>query len=144
MRGSEPFVESGDADDLIAFLDERICAFNEAITSITDGKPLHARIRNANGAIIAAITGHTWGGCCEIVQLWVREDERRRGHGRALMRAVEAEAASRGCSQVTVATHSFQAPHFYEKLGYQRVGAIDGYPQGHSKLHYVKRFGVPL
>ena len=56
-------------------------AFNEAITGIADAKPLHARLRNVSGAIIAAITGHTWGGCCEIAQLWVREDERGRGHG---------------------------------------------------------------
>jgi ribosomal protein S18 acetylase RimI-like enzyme len=144
MRGSELFVESGDAPELTAFLDERLRAFNAAITGIADGKPLHARIRNVSGAIIAAISGHSWGGCCEITQLWVREDERGRGHGRALLRAVEAEANRRGCSQVTVATHSFQAPHFYEKLGYQPIGAIVDYPKGHAKLHYVKRFGMVL
>jgi ribosomal protein S18 acetylase RimI-like enzyme len=144
MRGSELFVESGDATELNTFLDERLRAFNEAITGIVDGEALHARIRNASGAIIGAISGHTWGGCCEIVQLWVREDERGRGHGRALMRAAEGEANRRGCTQVTVATHSFQAPLFYEKLGYQPVGAIVNYPKGHAKLHYVKRFGMPL
>jgi ribosomal protein S18 acetylase RimI-like enzyme len=144
MRGSEISIESGDASELISFLDERLRAFNEAITGISDGKALHASIRNASGAIIAAINGHTWGGCCEITHLWVREDERGRGHGRTLMRAVESEANRRGCSQITVATHSFQAPHFYEKLGYQPVGAVVGYPKGHAKLHYVKRFGVPL
>jgi ribosomal protein S18 acetylase RimI-like enzyme len=142
MRGSELVVETGDATELVAFLDERLRAFNEAITGIADAKPLHARIRNVSGAIIAAITGHTWGGCCEIVQLWVREDERGRGHGRALMRAAEAEANRRGCSQVTVATHSFQAPHFYEKLGYRPVGAIVNYPKGHTRLHFVKRIGL--
>jgi ribosomal protein S18 acetylase RimI-like enzyme len=144
MRGSELFIECDDAGELIAFLDERLRAFNEAITGIADGKPLHARIRNVSGAIIAAITGHTWGGCCEITQLWVREDERGRGHGRALVRAAEAEANRRGCSQVTVATHSFQAPHFYEKLGYQPVGAIVNYPRGHTRLHYVKRLAMQL
>jgi ribosomal protein S18 acetylase RimI-like enzyme len=144
MRGSDLFVESGDAAELTAFLDERLTAFNEAITGIASAQPLHARIRNVSEATIAAICGHSWGGCCEITHLWVREDERGRGHGRALMRAAEAEAQRRGCSQVTVATHSFQAPHFYEKLGYQPVGAIVGYPKGHTKLHYVKRFGMAL
>jgi ribosomal protein S18 acetylase RimI-like enzyme len=144
MRGSELFVESGEAPALIAFLDERLRAFNEAITGISDAKPLHARIRNASGAIIAAVSGHSWGGCCEIMQLWVREDERGRGHGRALMRAVEGEAGRRRCSQITVATHSFQAPHFYEKLGYQPVGAVVDYPKGHAKLHYVKRLNTSL
>lgn len=142
MRDPEVVVESGDAAELNAFLDEQLYAFNVAATGIGDALPLHARIEDASRSTIAAITGHTWGGCLEILILWVREEDRGKGIGAALLRAAEAEAVRRGCSQVTLSTHTFQAPLFYEKLGYRRVGAIADYPRGHAKLHYVKRLGA--
>ena len=35
-------------------------------------------------------------------------------------------------------THSFQAPMFYERLGYERKYAIEDRPVGHSNIVYVK------
>jgi len=72
----------------------------------------------------------------------VHEDQRQRGIGRALVQALEAEAARRGCALVTLSTHTFQAPGFYTKLGYQQVATIPDYPQGHAKLHYIKRLAA--
>ncbi len=53
-------------------------------------------------------------------------------------RAMRAEVVSRGCVQVVLATHTFQAPGFYERMGYERKYAIEGRPRGHSDLIYVK------
>ena len=36
-------------------------------------------------------------------------------------------------------THSFQAPAFYEALGYERRATIEQYPRGHAKYLYEKR-----
>jgi ribosomal protein S18 acetylase RimI-like enzyme len=36
-------------------------------------------------------------------------------------------------------THSFQAPGFYRKLGFDVIGRVDGYPRGHEYLTLVKR-----
>ena len=36
---------------------------------------------------------------------------------------------------MVLATHSFQARAFYQARGYRVVGAVDGYPRGHSQLH---------
>jgi len=36
-------------------------------------------------------------------------------------------------------TYSFQAPGFYEKLGFKRVGGMSGSPPGESRHFYVKR-----
>jgi len=88
--------------------------------------------------LIAGIRAYTWGGCLDIRSLWVREDFRGEGLGSKLMRAVEQEAIRRGCHIATLETHSFQAPGFYEKLGYEEIGVLDGYPIGHKK-HYLKK-----
>ena len=53
--------------------------------------------------------------------------------GTQLMQAVEAEAVSRGCSQIIVQTHDFQAPQFYAKLGFMVIGRIPEYPIGHQE-----------
>ncbi|HKV45926.1 MAG TPA: GNAT family N-acetyltransferase [bacterium] len=78
------------------------------------------------------------GFCVDIRLLWVREDFRGAGLGSKLMHAVEHEAIRRGCHIATLETHSFQAPGFYEKLGYEKIGVLDEYPIGHQK-HYLKK-----
>jgi len=128
-----------ESQELEAFLVERIYQFNAKATGYFDGRPLAGRLRSEAGEVIAAFNGHTWGGCCVLAHLWVHDSQRGRGLGRALLQAAEAEAARRGCEQVVLATHSFQAPAFYERLGYERHAVIGGQPKGHANLVYVKR-----
>jgi GNAT superfamily N-acetyltransferase len=124
--------------ELDAFLVERIYEFNSNATGYFDGKHLGASVQNEAGEVIAGLSGHTWGGCAEISHLWVNEHHRGRGLGKALLHAAEAEAVRCGCTQVVLTTHSFQAPGFYEQLGYQRKYAIEGRPEGHSNIVFVK------
>ena len=105
-----------ECQELKAFLVERIYQFNAQTTGYFDGRLLGGRLRSETGEVIAAFNGHTWGGCCVLAHLWVHEAQRGRGLGRALLQAAEAEAAHRGCEQVVLTTHSFQAPAFYERL----------------------------
>jgi hypothetical protein len=37
-----------------------------------------------------------------------------------------------------LATHDFQAPGFYERMGYEGKYAIEGCPSGHLDILYVK------
>ena len=122
----------------LEFVEERINEFNSATTGYRDGRYLAIFLRDANGAIRAGLTGHTWGGCAEVKFLWVRESERRCGLGTALLRAAEAEAKARGCTQIVLGTHSFQAPAFYAKHGYTGCGEIPDYPSGYAQLFLRK------
>ena len=76
--------------------------------------------------ILAGAAGHTWGGTCEVIQVWVSETLRGRGVGRSLLEAVEEEARARGCHQILLNTHSFQAPDFYRQRGYAVLAQISG------------------
>lgn len=118
----------------LQFIEDRLYEFNAAATGIDDGESLAICARDDDGRIVAAATGCTWGGCCEVRQLWVRDDLRRRGWGRALIEAAEVEARRRGCTQVVLSTHSFQAPGFYAALGYREIAAIAEYPRGHRNI----------
>ncbi len=131
-------IGSDDQPGLDAFLGERIYAFNRDATGVDDGRMLNAVIRNDAGDIVAAVSGFTWGGTCEIEYLWVAEALRGQGLGSALLTAAEREARARGCHQVVLDTHTFQAPAFYERHGFRRVAAIPDYPPGSEKILFRK------
>ena len=125
----------------IDFLEQRLYEFNSRATGIADALGLTVFGRDAQGEVIAGLCGHTWGGCCEIRQVWVHEKHRGQGIGRRLLGAAEAEARRRGCFQIVLATHSFQAPEFYRKLGFEIVDSLPDYPRGHQHLHLRKLLG---
>jgi len=130
--------DDAECQELGAFLADRIYEFNAKATGYFDGRLLAGCIRSETGEVIAGFNGHTWGGSCELSHVWV--DERYRGHGLGtlLLRAAEADAVARGCARIVLATHSFQAPGFYERMGFERKYAIEGHPKGHTDIIYVK------
>jgi ribosomal protein S18 acetylase RimI-like enzyme len=130
---------AGDASQLEAFLAERIYEFNSKATGYFDGQSFSAAQRDDAGAIRAGISGYTWGGCCFVSYLWVDEAERGHGIGTALLRAAEEHAARMQCELVLVATHSFQAPGFYQRLGYRRETLVRDHPVGHQSMTLAKR-----
>jgi ribosomal protein S18 acetylase RimI-like enzyme len=75
--------------------------------------------------------------------LAVEENLRGQGWGRQLMHEAERIAADAGCRGVWLSTFTFQAPAFYEQLGYRRCGEIADYPAGHSRLFYMKHVVLP-
>ena len=97
----------------IDLLENRLYEFNAQATGIVDALGLALFGRDAQGEVVAGLCGHTWGGCCEIRQVWVHEKHRGQGVGRRLLVLAETEARRRGCFQIVLATHSFQAPEFY-------------------------------
>ncbi len=131
--------EQNPTPEEIRFLEDRLYEFNVAVTGIADGRALAVFVRDEGGQIVAGVCGHTWGGCCEIRQVWVEESRRHGGLGRALIDAAEGEARRRGCSQMLLTTHSFQAPRFYERLGFHVIASMADYPQGHHQLLLRKR-----
>jgi GNAT superfamily N-acetyltransferase len=125
----------------IDFLEDRLYEFNSQATGIVDALGIAVFGRDDQGEVVAGLCGYTWGGCCEIRQVWVHEKHRGQGIGRRLLELVEAEARRRGCFQIVLATHSFQAPEFYRKLGFEIVDSFPDYPRGHQHLHLRKVLG---
>jgi GNAT superfamily N-acetyltransferase len=62
--------------------------------------------------------------------MWVAEAQRGKGHGSALLTAVEDHAAANGHTLAYLETTSFQARPFYESLGYRVFGELVGIDEG--------------
>ena len=131
-------VRTGDAPDIHSFLEQRIYEFNAAATGYRDAESFHAVHRDESGEIVAGICGYTWGACCYVGYLWVSAPVRGQGLGSTLLQAVERHAREKACYLVWLSTHSFQAPAFYAQHGYEQIAHIEGYPQKHGSLLFMK------
>ena len=81
-----------------------------------------------------------------FITIDVAPELRRKGLGRLLMQAGEAQLAGMGCIAITleVAVNNAGAQIFYEQLGYQQTGRIPGYyADGTNALVMRKAFHVP-
>ena len=117
----------------------RLVAFNIAATGYDDYRSLSCFLRNDEGELDAGIDGFSWGGYSMVEWLWVSASIRGQGCGTRLMRAFEAESKRRGCRTIRVNTHTFQAPEFYRRLGYEEIGYGECAPVGHGEHFFAKR-----
>lgn len=127
------------------FVTEQLVSFNLAHTTAQtvephEPLPLHLYALDATGAIRGGLVGRThaipqW---LEISIIWVDEQVRRQGLGQKLMEEAEREAYLQGCRYARLATSNFQAPGFYERLGYSLYGKLENCPPGETVYYYWK------
>ncbi|MBQ1049876.1 GNAT family N-acetyltransferase [Micromonospora sp. C51] len=128
----------GKDEELAARLDAELTTFNQRATGAADEAALSVRVTDADGELVAGLTGWSWGTCAGINMVWVRADRRGEGWGGRLLAAAEQEARRRGCTEISVASFSFQAPGFYRRHGYLDTGRREGIPGGHVDHQFWK------
>jgi len=116
-----------------------LVADNETAGGPSHGELLAVTVRDAAGAVVGGLWGRTGYGFL-FVELLALGPAKGLGLGRTVMGMAEAEARRRGLLGMWVDTFTFQAPGFYPKLGFTECGRITGYPPGHDRIFFVKRF----
>ena len=94
--------------------------------------------RKNSGTVVGGLICHFYWNAAHVELLWVDKAARGHGHGQRLMSEVERRARRRGARLVYLSTFSFQAPRFYEKLGYRRFGRLKNVAPGVNRLFYAK------
>lgn len=119
----------------------RIEARDIEVAGPLDHQELYLEVHDEAGALIGGLAGGTYWGWLYVSLLWVDPALRGRGWGAKLLAAAEAEAVRRGCRHAYLDTFSFQAPGFYERLGWKLAGRIDAIPAGseHYRSYFEKR-----
>ena len=118
-----------------------LIADNEAAGGPSRRELLAVTVQNPSGAVVGGLWGRMGYGFL-FVELLALGPAKGQGLGRAVMGLAEAEARRRGLQGMWVDTFTFQAPGFYPKLGFTECGRITGYPPGHDRVFFVKRFGA--
>jgi ribosomal protein S18 acetylase RimI-like enzyme len=113
-------------------------AFNEAHTPTAFlRKDVRLFVRDEAGTIQAALLGTVTMHSLVIQIMWVDEALRRQGVGKELVASAEGIARDTGAKQVIVETTTFQAPEFYNKLGFEVICEIPDCPIG--AISYLMR-----
>lgn len=90
------------------------------------------------GQIIGGCDAFRMGTLAMLDVLWVDEKYRGVGLGRSILEKLEEGAVRQGARKLELNTFGFQAPGFYEKLGYRRFGAIEQAVGTYGHYFYVK------
>lgn len=123
---------------LIEAIDDGLTLFNEAVYPDPAAAPIALAIEDAEGRVVGGLTGRSAYGWMKVSTIWVNESLRGQGWGTKLIAMAERVAKERNCHGIHLDTHGFQAPRFYERLGYERFGELENYPGEHSHIYYRK------
>ena len=92
-----------------------------------------------DGKIAGGLLGEIRWRWMYVSKLWVAESLRGQGYGSKLITAAESHAREEGCIGISLDTFEYQARPFYEKLGFELFGTLEGYPPGYRQFHLAKR-----
>ncbi|WP_417346945.1 GNAT family N-acetyltransferase [Ferrimonas sp.] len=126
--------------ELFDALVEGVRQYNAQHMGEEASEPLLVSARDEQGQVVGGVAGRTIYRQFLIEVLWVSEAARGSGLGRTLMAKAEEEARRRGCIAAQVDTLKFQAPEFYQKLGFEVVGQVNGVPPSPDRFFLMKRY----
>ena len=74
-----------------------------------------------------------------VSTVFVDENYRRKGYGKALILEMEKRAKELGANTIRLDTFNWQGKDFYEALNYKMVGSYDNEEDGYSEYFFLKR-----
>jgi GNAT superfamily N-acetyltransferase len=105
------------------------------------GIKIHLVIRDQGGAFVGGLYAWTTLRNMILENLWVEEPYRGQGLGRKMVLEAEKIAKAQGCIASQAYSFSFQAPGFFQKMGYEVLGVSDGYPEPVKEYYLIKKYG---
>jgi GNAT superfamily N-acetyltransferase len=146
-------MESGDRSNQFTFSDtptevevnliqERLEEYNREQTSGEYDEPgieVNLVVKDVEGSVVGGVNASTMLRVMHLEALWVADEYRKLGYGSELVLAAERIGFEKGCITSQTWSLSFQAPGFYQKIGYEVLGVYDGYPDGITETVLMKR-----
>lgn len=138
----------------ISVVDDKSGEFADAVEAIIDGtaaklglpfEPEHLQLKacGADGELAGGLTAHTVQGWLFIKLLGIAEGQRGTGTGRALLARAEEYARQKQLVGVYLDTFEFQAPRFYQGLGYTECGRLPAVDGAKQRIWFAKTFNAP-
>ncbi|MFE4415471.1 GNAT family N-acetyltransferase [Streptomyces sp. NPDC056821] len=132
----------GPAD--VAAISDALDRFNIEQMGIADRRPLAVLVRDpATRQVVGGLTGRTSLGLFFLDLFYLPPRLRGGGLGTEILQQAEDEARARGCRTAVLYTITFQAPGFYQKQGWKRLGEVPCDPPGTSRVFMTKELTAP-
>ncbi|MCX5398932.1 GNAT family N-acetyltransferase [Streptomyces sp. NBC_00102] len=123
----------------VAAISDALERFNIEHTGIADRRPLAVLVRDPETRqVVGGLTGRTSLGLFFLDLFYLPPRLRGSGLGTEILRQAEDEARARGCRTAVLYTITFQAPGFYQKNGWKRLGEVPCDPPGTSRVFMTK------
>jgi len=97
-------------------------------------------LRDKHENIVGGVITSMLTGIMHLEVLWIDEKYRGRGYGRNLILHAEKIGKQKNYSASQTWTFSFQAPDFYQNIGYKVIGIFEGYTGGITEYILLKKF----
>jgi GNAT superfamily N-acetyltransferase len=114
-------------------------AFNVRVIGPPNIEPVAVFVRDASGRVLGGLLGEIKWRWLYVSKLWLGDELRGHQLGTKLMERAEEYAWHKGCLGSHLSTFEYQALPFYEKLGYEVFGVLEGYPPGY-KQYYLRKY----
>ncbi|MHA1542860.1 MAG: GNAT family N-acetyltransferase, partial [Candidatus Hodarchaeales archaeon] len=98
-------------------------------------------LKDSNGDIIGGVITSMLTGIMHLEVLWVDKKYRGQGFGKKLVLYAEKIGKEKSYPASQTWTFSFQAPEFYQSIGYKVLGIFDGYTDGITEYVLLKKLG---
>lgn len=129
-------------DDEVKEFQKGLEAYNMEKTDGEFNSPqpwLNLVLKDHEGIIVGGILTSTLYWSLYLEVLWVDEKYRGLGYGRDLVLEAQRLAKKNGCITSHVYTFSWQAPDFYQAVGYKLIATYEGYHGGITELILMER-----
>lgn len=138
---------------IITEIDDKTGEFAASIDAMLDeaalklGLPfepdkLNLKVTDPEDRLIGGLSGYVTQGWLYVKLLAVIEEMRGSGLGRQLLGRAEEFARDKQLAGVYLDTFNFQAPGFYQKLGYVECGRLPASGNRAQRVWYAKTFDV--
>ena len=116
---------------------EMLSAYNAALGRPWTPLPINLRAE-IDGEMAGGLAGQMIYGWLWVMLLAVAPASRGEGVGSALMREAERIARTERALGINVDTYGFQAPGFYERLGFAEVSRLPGAEPAEDRIFFAK------
>jgi GNAT superfamily N-acetyltransferase len=123
-------------EDVAEYIHAQLREYNKRF--LTDCESIHFCIRDDAGHCVAGIVSSRDLDCITVDYLFVDEMHRGKGYGAMLLDHLEKQASCMPVKRILLNTFSFQAPGFYEKMGYRLFGKVEPCLNEYGQYFYVK------
>ncbi len=105
-------------EDIEETIEQQHMAYEARHGVVCDYKPFALMLRSDAGQAIGALRGYTAYAEVYVDDLWIEQNCRRCGYGRALLQALDNRFQGQGYNNINLVTNDFQAAGFYKKCGF--------------------------
>ncbi len=102
------------------------------------GIEINLVLKDNKGNVVGGLGVSTMTRVMHLEVFWIAEEYRKLGYGKELVLEAERIGHAKGCITTQTMSFSFQAPGFYQKIGYAVLGIYDGFPDGITEYVLIK------